>query len=115
MIEYAEHAVRFCRDVDEEAFVDDTKLVFAVVRAVEVVGEAAKSIPDEVRVLAPEVPWRQIVFTRNKIAHQYFTVKLDVVWNIVRNDLPPLIESMKRLLVTLDPAVDPGEPPRTTG
>lgn len=102
MIEYAKYAIDFCRGVTEESFVEDTKLVFAVARAVEVVGEAARAIPEEVRILAPEVPWRQIVVTRNKIAHQYFAVKLDVVWNIVQNDLPPLIESMENLLARLE-------------
>ena len=110
VIEHARYAIEFCRGIEEEAFVEDTRLVFAVARAVEVVGEAARAIPEEVRSLAPEVPWRQIVSTRNKIAHQYFAVKLDVVWNIVQNDLPPLIASMERLLALLEPGDDDTSP-----
>ena len=110
VIEHARYAIAFCRGIKEEAFVEDTRLVFAVARAVEVVGEAARAIPEEVRSLAPEVPWRQIVSTRNKIAHQYFAVKLDVVWNIVQNDLPPLIASMERLLALLEPGDDDTSP-----
>ena len=102
MIEHARLAIEFCAGVDEEGFVEDKRLVFAVVRALEVVGEAARVIPEEVRAMAPEVPWRGIVHTRNKIAHQYFAVKLDVVWNVVRQDLEPLIASMEGLLARLE-------------
>lgn len=102
MIEYARYAIEFCQGVDEDAFVEDKRLVFAVVRALEVVGEAARAIPEEVRAMVPEVPWRQIVHTRNKIAHHYFAVRLDVVWNIVHQDLASLIESMEKLLARLE-------------
>ena len=94
VIENARLAIEFCQDTDEAHFAEDTKLVFAVTRALEIVGEAARSIPDSVRAQAPEVPWAQIVRTRNKIAHHYFAVRLDVVWNIVHADLPPLVASM---------------------
>lgn len=102
MIEYATDAIEFCRGVSAEEFSSDKKLVFAVVRAVEVVGEAVRAIPEDIRTRAPEVPWQQIVRTRNRIAHHYFGVKLDVVWNIVQQDLEPLIASMKRLLKELE-------------
>ena len=101
IIEHAQYALEFTKDATKDDLVDDTKLRFAVVRALEIVGEAARAIPDDVRKLAPEVPWRDIVTTRNKIVHHYFGVKLHVVWNVVQKELAPLIESMKRLRVQL--------------
>jgi uncharacterized protein with HEPN domain len=73
-----------------------------VVRAIEVIGEAARSIPEEVKALAPDVPWQQIIVTRNKIVHHYFGVKLHVVWRVIDADLQPLINSMKVLLAKLE-------------
>lgn len=98
VIEYAGYALDFAKGVTEAEFLADRKLQFAIIRALEVVGEATKSVPEEVRLLAPEIPWRQIIVTRNKIAHHYFGVKLDVVWQVVAQELNPLIASMKALL-----------------
>jgi uncharacterized protein with HEPN domain len=100
-IEHARHAMRFAEGRTEQDLTDDLMLQFAVVRALEVVGEATRAVPEEVRVLAPDIPWRQIVVTRNKIAHQYFGVRLDIVWRVVQDDLPVLVVALERLLESL--------------
>jgi len=115
VIEHAQYALEFTAGVTEEEFLADRKLQFAVIRALEVVGEASRAIPEEVRILAPEIPWRQISITRNKIVHHYFGVKLDIVWQVTVQDLEPLIRSMERLLTQLAPSPSmqgelPGEP-----
>jgi uncharacterized protein with HEPN domain len=100
-LKYSRHAIEFLGDRDDADLERDLRGQFAIVRALEVVGEALRCIPEELRKLAPEVPWREVIAMRNRIVHHYFGVRLDVVLNVVRQDLPPLIESMERLLLKI--------------
>ena len=78
-----------------ERFVKDKKTVDAVVRNFEVIGEAAKHIPERARKLYPSVPWRDMAGMRDRLIHGYFGVNLDVVWKTIKERLPivkPLIE-----------------------
>jgi len=73
-----------------EEFSVDSKTVFAVIRAFEVLGEAAKHLPQEYRNQHQEVPWQKIMALRNKLIHEYFAVNLDIVWNTIQYDIPEL-------------------------
>lgn len=75
-------------------FVDDRKTVFAVIHALEIVGEAAKNIPGEIRQCYPAVPWREMAGMRDKLIHEYFGVNLRRVFETVRTDLQPLREAI---------------------
>ena len=108
-ISYSRRAIEFLGNQTDEQLEDDIKGQFALFRAIEVVGEAARCIPEDVRALAPEIPWRDVIAMRNRIAHHYFGVRLDIVANVVRQDLPPLISSLERLLADLN-AVQYSEP-----
>ncbi len=72
--------------------------MFAVVRALEGIGEAAKKIPRTVRDRYPELPWQAIVGMRDKLIHEYFGVNLDVVWKTIHTDLPALQPVIARML-----------------
>ena len=61
-----------------------------MVRSLEVIGEAARSIPDELRARAPSVPWTYMAGTRNKLIHEYFGIDLDIIWQTIEEDLRPL-------------------------
>jgi uncharacterized protein with HEPN domain len=77
-----------------EEFTGEKKTIFAVTRALQIIGEAVKKIPDTTRQQYPQVPWKDIAKMRDKVTHQYFAIKLDVIWDTIKQDLPLL----KRLI-----------------
>jgi uncharacterized protein with HEPN domain len=83
--------------MDHSAFLQDEKTVDAVVRNLEVLGEAARQIPDEFAAGHPDVPWRKITGLRNRIVHDYFGLDLEIIWQIVRNDLPSLRATLEKI------------------
>lgn len=81
-----------------ELFLADSRTQDAVLRNVEIIGEAVRGITDETRIAHPEVPWREMAGMRDRIIHDYSRVDLDVVWDVVSRDLPPLREKIAALL-----------------
>ena len=79
-------------------FQADEKLQLAVIRLLELAGEAANGLSDELRDEHPEIPWSQITATRNRLIHGYFDVDLNVVWKIVTEDVPALAQSLQALI-----------------
>lgn len=73
-----------------------------VLRHLQIIGEAAARLPDEVRAGALEIPWPQVIATRNILVHGYFDVDADIVWSAVEDGLPPLRRAAERLLAELD-------------
>lgn len=98
ILEAARKAITFVEGMNLAGFVDDEKTGFAAVRALEIVGEATRRIPDSFRERHPEIPWREMAGTRDKLIHDYFGVNLEVVWKTIHEDLPPLIKSVQKLL-----------------
>jgi uncharacterized protein with HEPN domain len=81
-----------------DAFRGDLKTEDAVVRNLQIIGEAAKKVSEETRTAHPDVPWREMTGMRDRVAHDYFGVSLDIVWDVVQNHLPPLREKVLRAL-----------------
>ncbi|MBI5504109.1 MAG: DUF86 domain-containing protein [Deltaproteobacteria bacterium] len=81
---------QYTRGQDREAFLGDEKTIDAVVRNLEVIGEAARQMPGEFVISHPEVPWPRIAGLRNRIVHEYFGLDLDIIWEIIETDLPEL-------------------------
>ncbi len=98
MLENAQLAIRFTQGMDYETFSRDNKTVYAVIRAVEVIGEAAANVPDEIRSKYPSLPWRDIRGMRNKLVHQYFGVNMEVVWQTIQEDLPMITGELENIL-----------------
>jgi uncharacterized protein with HEPN domain len=88
----------FVKDMSYEEFVADEKTVYAVIRALEVVGEATKQIPRAVRATYEEIPWRAMSGMRDKLIHYYFGVDLAVVWKTVTEEVPELLPSIQKVL-----------------
>lgn len=88
----------YTRNLSKDDFLARVEIQDAVVGRLEIIGEAAKNIPDETQNLYPGVAWKQIVTARNILIHEYFGVDLDLVWDIVKNDPPILKAQIKRML-----------------
>ena len=93
---------RFTSDVDFEAFENDEELLDAVVHNLTVIGEAANHIPSDITTIHPEIPWRQMIDLRNFSVHAYWNLRPSVIWDTIQNDLPPLIEPLKNLILACD-------------
>lgn len=98
MLENAEKALSFVDGMDYDGFETDDKAVYAVIRAFEIIGEAARQIPENIKKANPEVPWREITGMRNKLTHEYFGVNTRVVWRTVHEDLPVIIPLLQTML-----------------
>jgi len=98
MLENAEKALSFVKGMDYEGFRQDDKAMYAVIRAFEIIGEASRQIPEDMRIANPEVPWREMAGMRNKLTHEYFGVNTEVVWRTVQEDLPVIIRALRKLL-----------------
>ena len=98
MLENAEKALSFVEGMEFDDFQKDDKAVYAVIRAFEIIGEAARQVPEKVREANPEIPWREITGMRNKLTHEYFGVNTKVVWRTVQEDLPVIIPALKKIL-----------------
>jgi uncharacterized protein with HEPN domain len=83
------------------AFFSDPKTQDAVIRNIEIVGEAVRGISESTRTAHPEIPWSKIAGTRDRVIHSYFRVDLDIVWDIVEKELPGLRQRMASLLTKL--------------
>ena len=95
--EAIERIERFTSD-GRAAFMADEKTQSAVMRQLEIVGEAAKRISDPLKQASRDLPWREITATRDRLIHGYFTVKLEIVWNVVERDIPGLKRRILGLL-----------------
>jgi uncharacterized protein with HEPN domain len=97
MQEAARRAVSYCAGMTYEQFLADERTQDAVVRNLEILGEAAKLVSSELRLGTPAVPWRAVARMRDRLIHAYFGVNWDIVWDVVTGDLPPLVERLQTL------------------
>ena len=98
MLDAAEEAMSFVRDKDRKSLDQDRMIVLAIIKDIEIVGEAASRISDETKQAAPDIPWASITGMRNRLIHAYFDINLDILWQTVSKDLPELASKLKEAI-----------------
>ena len=97
MKEFSERVLSYTRGLDIDSFVTDRRTYDATLRNIELIGEAATHVPD-VRESHPDVPWREIIGVRNRLAHGYLRIADSVIWSIVHDAVPDLLPTLGRIL-----------------
>ena len=97
MIAFAEKVITYSDGLDQSGFVASSLNYDATVRNLELIGEAATHIPDSVRATYPDLPWRLIIATRNRLIHGYLGIDNDTLWSIIQEDIPDLLPKLKHL------------------
>ena len=83
-------------------FKQDKKTVNAVIRSLEIMGEAAKKIPDDLRRKYSKIPWKEMAGIRDKLIHEYHGVDLEIIWKVVKEELPPVKPNILKMLKELE-------------
>ena len=104
MVEFCERVVAYSAGHGQPAFLADRMRYDAVLRNLELIGEAATRVPENLRQLAPEIAWRQIVGTRNRLAQAYLGIEPETIWLIVSESVPTLLTQLRAMLAALPPA-----------
>lgn len=101
MLDHAMEAIAMVRGKNRSDLDSDRMLELSLVRLVEIIGEAAARVGTECREKYPSIPWLQIVGMRNRLVHGYDAVDLDVLWDTIIDDLPPLIAELEKILPSI--------------
>ncbi|MDB9515250.1 DUF86 domain-containing protein [Kamptonema animale CS-326] len=98
ILDAAREAVLFAQDKTRSDLNTNRMLTLSLVKCIEIVGEAAANITRERQDELPQIPWPQIIGMRNRLIHAYFEVNLDIVWDVVTDNLPPLITELEKII-----------------
>lgn len=98
ILESAKIALDYVFDKTRDEFYEDVQCQDAVVRRIEIIGEAARRVSQETRDKHPQIPWREMTSMRNLVIHEYDVVDINQVWDTVQNKIPPLIEELSKIV-----------------
>src|SRR3989344_9668554 len=102
ILEAIEAIEKFIKDKDFENFRKNDMISSAVIRKLEIIGEASKNIPDDIRKKYPDMPWKDMTGMRDRLIHFYFSIKYDIIWNTVKNDISRVKLLIKRILKDME-------------
>jgi uncharacterized protein with HEPN domain len=92
----------FIQGMDFEEFIKDKKTIYSVVRAIEIIGEATKNIPEQIKKKYPEVPWKKMAGMRDRLVHEYFGIDLEILWETAKEDVPQLKIPVSKVLEDME-------------
>jgi uncharacterized protein with HEPN domain len=98
MIGFAEKCQSYTSGMEQPAFLASGITIDATLRNLELIGEAASRVPDDIRLAHPEIPWRMMIATRNRLIHAYLGIDDDTIWSIIQDDLPELVIGLKKII-----------------
>ena len=99
---------QYTKNMNQDEFEQTDIVIDAVIRNLEVIGEAAKSVPIEAREEYPHIPWKRMIGLRNVMIHEYFGIDLSIVWTIVKNNLPETRKHIEEMLAQIKRAETEG-------
>lgn len=93
-----EHIEKFSVSLDYERLIEDEKTLYAIVRCFEIIGEAVKNIPEEVKEKYPQIPWKDMAGMRDKLIHEYFGIDYEILWETIKHRIPELRKEWLKIL-----------------
>ncbi len=97
MIRFSQKVISYTADLNQSDFITHDLSYDATLRNLELIGEAASRIPENIRVDHPQVPWRLIIAARNRLIHAYLGIDDDIVWSIIQDDIPALLSTLENI------------------
>lgn len=97
MLSFCGKVIAYTEGLDQEAFVASGLIYDATLRNLELIGEAASHVPDSIRAANPNIPWRLVIATRNRLIHGYLGIDDDTLWSIIRGDIPKLLRDLRAM------------------
>lgn len=98
MLDAANKTLAFTQGHTRQDLDTNELLTLAILRLIEILGEAAENVSQPIKEQSPDIPWRQMTGTRDRLTHAYFEVNLDIIWDIITHDLPLLVPRLEALL-----------------
>ncbi len=98
ILEECNYLLERSKNFTYEAFIENEDLKRAFIRSLEIIGEATKKIPQEIRIKYPDIPWRDIAGMRDKLIHEYFGISYEIVWKTIKEDIPFLKQEIEKIL-----------------
>jgi uncharacterized protein with HEPN domain len=98
MLSFAENVLAYTEGLNQDSFAATGLNYDATIRNLELIGEAATHIPEEIRLTYPDIPWRRVIATRNRLIHGYLGIDIDTLWSIIQSDIPALITELRKII-----------------
>lgn len=98
MLDFAEAVLGYTSRLDMDAFIADRRTYDATLRNIQLIGEAATHVPEDVRTAYPSIPWRAMIGARNRLAHAYLHISDAILWSIIQDAIPDLVPQLRKLL-----------------